>query len=40
VPFGRLGAMIEIRNDLISDREGQSAWANRLHDILIEMLET
>ena len=39
-PFGRLGAMIEIRNDLISDRDGQSAWANRLHDILIEMLET
>ena len=36
VPFGRLGAMVEIRNDLIAHREGQSDWAHRLHDILFE----
>ncbi|MFC3725703.1 N-formylglutamate amidohydrolase [Neoaquamicrobium sediminum] len=39
VPFGRMGAMIEIRNDLIADYEGQSEWAHRLRRILDEILE-
>ena len=34
VPFGFAGAMIEIRNDLISDSHGEEDWANRFHRIL------
>lgn len=36
-PFGRAGVMIEIRNDLIADRQGQVEWALRLHGILAGM---
>jgi predicted N-formylglutamate amidohydrolase len=39
-PFERLGAMIEIRNDLIADRAGQVDWAHRLHNILAGMRKT
>ena len=34
MPFGRMGAMIEIRNDLIADHEGQTEWAHHLKNIL------
>ena len=37
VPFGRLGAMVEIRNDLIADHKGQTEWAHRLTNILTEI---
>lgn len=37
-PFGFAGAMIEIRNDLISDNEGETDWASRFHRILKGML--
>jgi predicted N-formylglutamate amidohydrolase len=31
---GLLNAMIEIRNDLITEEAGQSAWAGRLAQVL------
>ena len=37
-PFGFAGAMIEIRNDLLADSEGEADWANRFHRILNGML--
>ena len=37
---GRPNALIEIRNDLISDHHGQRAWAERLAPILQDALET
>ncbi len=36
---GRHNTLIELRNDLISDPEGQKAWALRLAPILTEVLE-
>ena len=37
-PLGFAGAMIEIRNDLISNKEGETDWADRFHRILRGML--
>lgn len=37
-PNGYPGAMIEIRNDLISDDAGERAWASRLNGIFAQML--
>lgn len=36
---GRLNTLIELRNDLIDDRDSQSHWAARLAPILTEVLE-
>jgi predicted N-formylglutamate amidohydrolase len=36
---GRLNTLIELRNDLISDKAGQTAWAARLAPILAQALE-
>jgi predicted N-formylglutamate amidohydrolase len=36
---GRLNTLIELRNDLISDKAGQMAWAARLAPILAQALE-
>jgi predicted N-formylglutamate amidohydrolase len=36
---GRLNTLIEVRNDLISDPEGQARWAARLAPILTQALE-
>jgi len=37
---GRPAAMIEVRNDLVADREGQEAWAARLSPLLKAMAQT
>lgn len=37
--FNRPNALIELRNDLISDQGGQRSWAQRLAPILTEALE-
>lgn len=37
---GRPNVLIEIRNDLIRDPAGQAEWADRLADVLQNMLET
>lgn len=36
---GYVGAMVEIRNDLIHDATGQSDWAARFHRILMECMQ-
>lgn len=37
---GRHNTLIEVRNDLIADAEGQAEWADRLAPILTEVLAT
>ncbi len=37
--FGRPNVLIEIRNDLIADHDGQRAWAERLAPMLVKALE-
>ncbi|MBB6182311.1 N-formylglutamate amidohydrolase [Pseudorhizobium flavum] len=37
-PFGYKGAMVEIRNDLIADANGEQEWAERFHQVLTRML--
>ena len=36
--FGRPNVLIEVRNDLIADHEGQRAWAERLAPVLVRAL--
>lgn len=36
---GRPNVLIEVRNDLIADAEGQAAWAARLAPILVQALD-
>ncbi len=40
ISHGRPNALIELRNDLIADHEGQREWAERLAPILLNSLES
>lgn len=39
IAFGRPNVLIELRNDLIADQDGQKRWAERLAPILTRALE-